>query len=88
MSAAYLATPKVRHLAVWTADFDRRGFGGFRPICGLPRPKRSLPIWADFDIDLYSPDWRRRVEAGLRRPICKCCAKSLHSLLGLAEVAW
>lgn len=86
MSAAYLATPKVRHLAVWTADLPSNSDVGhrWRPMCGR-RPRGllvspnviSVPEW-------LSPEWREQVTDVLRRPVCKDCAREARSAYELA----
>lgn len=98
--AVYLATRQVRHLAAWTAndrvpaDADARHArtGTFRPICGTAVHDSALLIGShDLSAEaeaLFDPAWVRQLRAARRRPVCKACAAQLHSLLGLAEVAW
>lgn len=98
--AVYLATRQVRHLAAWTvndrvpADGDARHVrtGTFRPICGTAVHDDALLI-GSYDLSpqaeaLFDPAWVRQLRTARRRPVCKACADELHSLLGLAEVAW
>lgn len=84
-SVAYIATPKVRHLAAWTADdISRDDIGrNYRVLCGrhshgllITPDVATLPEWLD-------PAWSRRFEAAMRRPLCKGCVAVLQSLTDL-----
>lgn len=90
MTALFIATPKVRHLAVWTPDSPAApAIGSSRAICGTP-------IWIgtalqfnarDLDIDraFWTPEWVRRMDTAMRRPVCKRCTATLTALNNLNE---
>lgn len=85
---AYLATPAVRHLAIWTATNARPDdiSHDWRPLCGRRGPNPTWPtLWfpevSPADLD---PQWRKRFEAAMRKPVCKDCIHVAHEAYTLA----
>lgn len=88
-SAAYIATSKVRHIAVWTATNARPDdiSHDWRPLCGRRGPDVTWPsLWSPnvspADLD---PQWRKRFEAAMRRPVCKDCTTVVDAASALLD---
>ena len=80
MSAAYVLTKDVKHLATWTQD--REQFGGwargdYRPICG---GKVRNPMETFFIPSGYQYEDSKFVARAERLPVCRLCAKVLVAL--------
>ena len=91
MSAAlYMPSPRVRHIAAWTAD-EHTLLGRHRPICGQERPA-STPLLLQsrdeeeglLDRGNSNPEWERRVRAAFRKPVCRRCIKVAGAIAHLA----
>ncbi len=90
MTAAYIGTPKVRHLAAYVRTDPLQPFGDWRAICGeRPGSDQWRRIWGSYtvaDPSALSPVARRSFDAAMRKPVCKLCSAVADSLTGLASV--
>ena len=77
--AAYAATRKVRHIAVWTADDAKPGDAGhrWRSLCGR-RTAEAQIFTADVAAlpDWLAPEWREQLTKAAQRPVCKDCTST------------
>ena len=83
MSAGFVLTQDVKHLATWTQEHNdpprRYPAGRFRPICGGKlRDPQSLVF--------PESDWEdpEMIERASKKPLCKYCRKTLDALIEIA----
>lgn len=84
MSAAFIPTAKVRHLAVFSQP--ARNFYAWTPLCGARNAPAGDLVWpGDINPALLAAVYRRRYAAAMRRPVCKRCTATLTALNNLTR---
>ena len=84
MSAAYVLTKDVKHLAAWTQDRQQDGYtrGSYRPICGGKVRDAMSTCWPESRYEDPAV-----VARAARLPVCRLCATTLAHLNRIAEDA-
>jgi hypothetical protein len=83
MSAAFVLTKDVKHLAAWTQDREQSdGYtrGAYRPLCGGKVRGPMATCWTG--ASAHYEDQARLARAD-RLPLCKHCAKTLAGLVAM-----
>jgi hypothetical protein len=80
MSAAYVVTKDVRHLAAWTQNRETAyRQGSYRPICGGKVRDWKSTVYPRWDDD--GPELTK----ALRKPVCRKCLETLAELVELEK---